>query len=260
MILIKIGGGKDINIEGLARDVSRLDEKCIIVHGANHFRDELFLKLGKEKKILTSVSGISSVFSDKDMIDSILMAYSGLRNKRIVEALQKNNVNAIGLSGIDGGLIRGNRNNGVRVKEGEKIKIVRDNSGKPSSVNKELLLYLLEKNYAPVITIPILDESNSAINTENDDVIALLKKELNIDKVIQLIEAPGILQDKNDPGSLIKRLAFNELDSMLEKTEGRMKRKLMALKKLEPCNVFVSDGRTENPINDALSEKGTMVV
>ena len=260
MILIKIGGGKDINIEGLARDVSRLDEKCIIVHGANHFRDELFLKLGKEKKILTSVSGISSVFSDKDMIDSILMAYSGLRNKRIVEALQKNNVNAIGLSGIDGGLIRGNRNNGVRVKEGEKIKIVRDNSGKPSSLNKELLLYLLEKNYAPVITIPILDESNSAINTENDDVIALLKKELNIDKVIQLIEAPGILQDKNDPGSLIKKLAFNELDSMLEKTEGRMKRKLMALKKLEPCKVFVSDGRTESPINDALSEKGTMVV
>ncbi len=259
MIIIKIGGGKDINIEGVARDVSRLDEKCIIVHGANHFRDELFLKLGKDKKTLTSISGVSSVFSDDDMIDSIFMAYSGLRNKRIVEAFQKNNVNAIGLSGIDGKLISGTRNTGIRIKEGEKIKIVRDNSGKPSAINKELLSYLLEKNYTPVITIPIIDENNSAINTENDDVIALMKKEMGITKVVQLIEAPGILMDKNNQDSLLKKLTFTELDNMLGKTEGRMKRKILALKKLEPCRIFISDGRTENPVRDALDEKGTKV-
>ena len=260
IIIIKIGGGKDINIEGIAKDISEIKEKCIIVHGANHFRDELYSKLGKEKKILTSLSGYSSVFSNTDMIDSIMMAYSGLRNKRIVECLQKNGVNAIGLSGIDGRLIVGKKNQGIKIKEGEKIKLIRDFSGKPQSINKELLMYLLEKDYLPVISIPIIDENGEAINTENDDVVSLIKKELGCNLVIHFIEAPGILKDKNDPDSLIKKLTQNDLLELESKVEGRMKRKILALRKLNPCRIIVADGKTENPLKDALDEKGTVVI
>ena len=143
MMIVKIGGGKEINLEGACKDISELikekNEKIIIVHGANHVRDQLAKSLDKEKKILTSVSGYSSVFSDEDAIDMIMMSYSGIVNKKLVECLQRSGVNAIGLSGIDGALIRGKRNRGIRVKEGEKLKIVRDFSGKPKEINKKLL-------------------------------------------------------------------------------------------------------------------------
>jgi [amino group carrier protein]-L-2-aminoadipate 6-kinase len=145
MIIIKIGGGKEINTEAIIKDLKDVKEKVIIVHGANYYRDELVKKLGIIKKTLTSVSGYSSVYSDEEAIDAIMMAYAGLRNKRIVEMCQKNGINAIGLSGIDGGLIKARRNQGIRIKENMRIKIIRDYSGKPQEVNKELLDMLLEK-------------------------------------------------------------------------------------------------------------------
>ncbi len=85
MLLIKIGGGKEINIEGIISDLGSINEDFIIVHGANYLRDDLALKLNYEKKSITSVSGYSSVYTDQDGMDIMMMAYAGLRNKRIVE-------------------------------------------------------------------------------------------------------------------------------------------------------------------------------
>ena len=102
MIIVKIGGGKNINVEGIVRELAEIDERLIIVHGANYYRDTLAERLGQPKKVVTSVSGYSSVFSDQEAIDVLIMAYAGLRNKRIVELCQRNGINAVGLSGVDG--------------------------------------------------------------------------------------------------------------------------------------------------------------
>ena len=86
MLIIKIGGGAGINIQGVIADLAELNnsgEQFIIVHGANAARDQLANDLGVEKRIVTSVSGYSSVFSDEKLIDLQMMAYAGLRNKRI---------------------------------------------------------------------------------------------------------------------------------------------------------------------------------
>lgn len=262
MIIVKIGGGKEINIEGVIKDLSTLDEKYIIVHGANAARDELLHELGINKNVVTSVSGYSSVFSDEKTIDVMMMVYAGLKNKRIVELCQRNGINAIGLSGLDGQLIRGSRNNGIRVRENGKLRILRDFSGKPKTINKNLLNLLTENNFVPVLCVPIIDENGFAVNSENDDIVALLTSELKADKVIQLIEAPGFLENAADPGSLVKQLTSSELEKREAGVEGRMKRKILALRKLfensEPT-VFISDGRIENPIINALQEKGTVI-
>ena len=60
-------------------------EPYIIVHGANYYRDDLLKRLSVEKEILTSISGYSSVFTNDEIIDSMLMSYSGLINKKIVK-------------------------------------------------------------------------------------------------------------------------------------------------------------------------------
>jgi len=262
MIIIKIGGGREINIEGIISDLSELDDKLIIVHGANALRDELSEKLNYEKKILNSVSGYTSVFSDKEALDIMMMAYSGLRNKRIVELCQQKGINAIGLSGLDGKLIQGKRNNGIRIKENGKLRIVRDFSGKPISINTSLLKLLLDNDYVPVLCVPIIDENCFAINSENDDIIAVLQAEVKADKIISLIEAPGFLENSKDESTLVKKMSNTELEKREAQVDGRMKRKILALRKLfenSGTTVIISDGRTQNPINDALNGKGTII-
>ena len=64
MIIVKIGGGAAINLKNIIADLAELDEPFIIVHGANALRDQITQELNKPKKVVTSVSGYSSVFSD----------------------------------------------------------------------------------------------------------------------------------------------------------------------------------------------------
>ncbi|TSA28913.1 MAG: [LysW]-aminoadipate kinase [Ignavibacteriales bacterium] len=262
MLLIKIGGGKDLNLVGIVKDLATINEKFIVVHGANALRDELAQKLNIQKKVVTSLSGYDSVFSDKNTIDLAMMAYAGLKNKRIVELFQQNGVNAVGLSGLDGKVIQGKRNSGIKVREGGKTLLLRDFSGKPKAINRQLLDLLLDNGYTPVLTVPLIDENNFAINSENDDIIALLQNEFKAEKIISLIEAPGFLLDKNDPSSLVSKISKTELKEMEQKVDGRMKRKILALRKLfesGDTTVILSDGRTENPIKDALNGKGTTI-
>lgn len=262
MIIIKIGGGKEINVEGIIKDLAELKEKFIILHGANALRDELAKKLGTPKKVITSLSGYQSVFSDESAIDVMMMSYAGLKNKRIVELCHQNGINAVGLSGIDGKIIKGVRNKGIKVKEGEKILIKRDYSGKPKSVNKDLLKLLLDNDYVPVLTVPIIDESNKAINTENDSILTVLQQAFKAEKIIIFIEKPGFLEDSRNEDTLVKHISKKELSEREKQVEKRMRRKMLALRQLfenSATKVIISDGRVEHPIKEALKGKGTVI-
>jgi acetylglutamate/LysW-gamma-L-alpha-aminoadipate kinase len=148
------------------------------------------------------------------------------------------------------------------VYQSKKLKIVRDFSGKPRTVNAPLLMLLLDNGYVPVLTVPIVDEFNAAINTENDDVVRVLQKALQADVVINLIEAAGFLEDQNDAASLIKNIAAAELAAREQQVEGRMKRKMLAMRKLVEqgaSKIIIGDGRLAHPINEALAGKGTVI-
>jgi len=262
MIIVKIGGGEAININGIIADLAGLDDRYIIVHGANALRDKLAQDLGQPKQVLTSVKGYTSVYSDEKLLDVMMMAYAGLRNKRIVELCHRHGINAVGLSGLDGKVVQGRRNKGIRVYQGKKLKIVRDFSGKPQTVNAPLLELLMDNGYVPVLTVPIIDEQNAAINTENDDVVRVLQQALHADLVINLIGAPGFLEDKDDESSLIPNIAAAELEAREQQVDGRMKRKMLAVRKLfehGASKVIIGDGRLEHPVADALAGKGTVI-
>lgn len=262
MILVKVGGGSAINLPGVARDLAEVSDPFVVVHGANAVRDALAARLGAPTQVLTSVSGYTSVRSDEAAMDAILMAYAGLQNKRIVELLQQNGVNAVGLSGIDGRAVQGRRNKGIRVRKDGKTLIVRDFSGKPRSVNEELLRLLLDHGYRPVLSIPIIDESSTAINSENDDIVNVLHASLRATCILQLIEAPGFLDDPGDPESVVARMTPAEVAVREQHVSGRMKRKMLALRRLgesAPVRVVISDGRVERPVARALAGEGTVV-
>lgn len=262
MMLIKIGGGEQINLEATIADLATVEQPFIIVHGANVLRDQLAKRLGQEKTVLTSVSGYSSVFSDSAALEVIMMSYSGLRNKQIVELCQRNGINAVGLTGLDGRLVQGERNKGIRVRENGKTLIKRDLSGKPRSINTGLLTLLLENGYSPVLTIPIVDENGFAINSENDDIVAQLAAALGIDCVLQLIEAPGFLDDPDDESSLVTQMTPAQLHAREAAVEGRIKRKLLALTRLcqgGKTRIIIADGRGDQPVTNALAGAGTHI-
>ena len=121
---------------------------------------------------------------------------------------------------------------------------------------------LLDNGYVPVLTVPIIDEHNAAINTENDDVVRVLQKALAAETVINLIEAAGFLENKDDTASLIKNIPASDLKARENQVEGRMKRKMLAVRKLfeqGATRIIISDGRSDHPVTDALAGKGTVI-
>ena len=148
------------------------------------------------------------------------------------------------------------------MREGGKTLIKRDLSGKPVSVNRKLLELLLENDFTPVITVPIIDERNAAINSENDDVVTLLAHALRPNWVIQLIEAPGVLRDPDDPASVIPAITPEEVARWEDRKSSRMTRKMKAICRIARSGVtrvVIADGRAESPIASAMAGHGTVV-
>ena len=215
-----MGGGSAINLPGIAADLAESGEPALVVHGANALRDELAERLGAPKRVLTSVSGYSSVYSDDRALDMIMLAYAGLRNTQLVELCQR--------AGVNGALLR----------------------------------TLLDGGYTPVVSIPIADQDGIAVNSENDDIVVALHAELRATRVIQLIEAPGFLERAGDEASVLRELDAAALDRFEAQADGRIKRKLRALKDLiayGEVEVILCDGRTEHPLRDGLAGHGTRI-
>ena len=121
---------------------------------------------------------------------------------------------------------------------------------------------MLEQGYRPVLSIPIVDEQGFAINSENDDIVNVLQEGLHADRILQLIEAPGFLKNRDDPASVVDQLTRLELEQSEQQVEGRMNRKMLALRRLfdaGAAEVVIADGRIEPPVLNALAGCGTII-
>lgn len=263
MIVIKIGGGKSINIKNIASDLASQKEMGIVVHGGNYYLDEYAKLLGIEKKMLTSPAGLTSRYTNKEVIELMYLTYAGLMNKKIVEAMQKVGLNAIGLSGIDGKLIKGKKHPALLAVEDGKKKVIKDDlTGSVQDINMNLLKYFLNKNMTPVITPPVITDEGEVINVDGDKIAAKIATDLKAKLLIFLIEAPGILTDLNDNKSVISQVNETSLEQLLPLISGRMKRKLLECIKLLDSGIekiIIADGTVKSPITKALKGAGTHV-
>jgi len=238
-------------------------EKVVIVHGASVVRDEMAEKLGRKMQTITSPSGITSVFTNEKAIEVMLMVYAGLVNKQIVATLLAQGVKAVGLSGVDGKLWQARWKKDLYVKEGSKVKLLRNSlTGRVEKVNKELLMLLLKKSYTPVLCPPALSWENKIVNTDNDWAAAVVAGTLKIRKMVVLFEAPGFLREVSVETSLIPKIKREELSEFMQYAAGRMKKKVLGAKKALEMGVeeiYFGDGRIENPVTRALGGKGTVI-
>jgi len=265
MLLIKVGGGKDINWDGVCRDIAELwlSEPVILVHGASVLRDELAARLSIPVRKVISPSGVTSVYTDREAIEVFLMAYAGLANKRIVALLLSQGVKAVGLCGVDGKLWEAKAKKEILVRESGKTKLLKDNlTGRVERVNAELLRLLLEHRYLPVVCAPAVSFDNEIVNTDNDTAAAVMAGEMGVRKMVYLFEAPGLLRDPDDQGSVIRRIGKYEIEAFLPFARERMKKKILGVKRAVEAGVeavFFGDGRTQNPVKNALAGQGTVI-
>ncbi len=265
MLLIKIGGGQTINWEGICQDIKLLweKEKVILVHGASKTRDALAQKLGVKVKTVISPSGLQSVYTDQEVLDVFLMAYAGLVNKKIVALLQRNGLEAIGLSGVDGRLWQAKPKKELLVREENRVKLLTGNlTGRVERINVDLIKLLLDHNYLPVICAPAISYEGEIVNTDNDLTTALMAEALQIKKLVILFDKPGLLRDLADETSLIKKIDKNRIEEFFPYANGRMQKKIMGIKRAIEGGVetvFLGDGRVTSPVLSALAGLGTVI-
>jgi acetylglutamate/LysW-gamma-L-alpha-aminoadipate kinase len=267
MIVVKAGGGEGLDMEAVVADVAEIvkqGQQVVLVHGGSHEANVVSEKLGHPPRFVTSASGHSSRYTDRETLEIFLMTAAGKINKLIVEQLQQLGVNAVGLSGLDGRLLEGKRKDTLRIVENGKRKILRgEYSGVIERVNGDLLRLLLDAGYTPVVAPVAISYESEGVNVDGDRVAAAVGAALRADKIVILTNVPGLLRDVEDEESLIKQIPPSQAEQYLDKyAKGRMKRKILgAVEALQEGvgQVIIADGRADQPVQQALSGKGTVI-
>ena len=261
--VIKVGGGEGIDYEVFCQDLAS-HENYVLVHGGSARLNEVSTILGHPPRFVTSVSGHQSRYTDRETLEIFNMIYAGYTNKMIVEHLQRLGVNAVGLSGLDGRLIEGDRKRALKIVENGRKQILRgDHSGIIRTVNANLLGLLLDNGYVPVLTPPAISTCGVAINVDGDRLAAQVAVALEADCLLLLSNVPGLLRDVEDEASLIDELSSTELDAHIESVaKGRMKKKLLGAKEALAGGVgrvVIGDARGASPVTHGLAEHGTSI-
>ncbi len=267
MLVIKVGGSAGIDYDKLADDVAALVRdgvRCVLVHGGSSLTNEVATKLGHPPRMVTSVSGIESRYTDDKTLEIFEMVYCGAMNKQIVERFQRRGVNAVGLSGIDGRIFEGVVKGTLKIVENGKRKVLRgDRSGKIERVNTDLIERLLDGGYLPVLTPPAVSRDGEAMNVDGDRAAAMLGAALGADTVLFLSNVPGLLRDVDDETSVIRELRVGDLESaMRDVAKGRMKKKVMGAGEAIAAGVgrcVFGDARIDRPVRRALDGEGTVI-
>jgi [amino group carrier protein]-L-2-aminoadipate 6-kinase len=262
VLVIKIGGSLT-DLDPLLADVAACQEPLVLVHGANKELNDLSTKLGHPPRMVTSERGEVSRFTDATTMDHFLMAYTGKQNKRIVEQLRKLGANAVGLTAMDGGVAIGRRKPDIRVKEGDKIKILHgDHSGTIERIDPKLLRLLLDAGYLPVVTPPAISNDGVAINVDGDRLAMEIASALEVERLLIFADTPGFMRDVSDERSVIPLIHLDEVERVAEYGKGRARVKLLAAAQAVRRGiqaVGLLDGRGDHPLTRAFEGGGTWV-
>ncbi|AHG02478.1 acetylglutamate kinase [Halobacterium sp. DL1] len=262
-VVVKIGGARAVDPAGAVTDVAHLtvnDEDVVVVHGGSTAVDGALEDFGTEPEYVESPSGMTGRFTDEETMDVFTMAM-GKVNTDLVAAFENAGVPAVGLNGVDGGLLTGPRKSAVKVVEDGKKKIRRgDHSGKIESVNTDLLEAQLDAGYVPVVSVPMLADDGVAVNADADRAAAAVAGALDATLVV-LTDVEGVYEDPEDPDSLIEEvLTPTDLAAAEDAAEGFMSKKVLAATEaLESGaeSVVVADANSRDPVVRALDGAGT---
>ncbi len=183
--------------------------RVVLVHGGGPQSTELASALGHDT---TFVDGRR--VTDGESLNVAAMVLNGQINTRILAACRDLQIPAIGISGVDAGLIRAHKRPPVE-RDGDTT-VDYGFVGDIDSVDADILEKQLDNGLMPVVSPLSCDESGALLNINADTVAAAIAAELNAEKLILATGAAGILEDFDDPGSLISYIDRTALRKLRE--------------------------------------------
>ena len=194
-IVIKYGGNAMINEElkqAVMSDIvlmQLIGVNVVLVHGGGPEISAMLKKTGKESRF---VNGLR--YTDEETMDIVQMVLAGKVNKDLVQLLQRNSGRAVGLCGMDGGMLRA-----------EKMTASGDLGyvGEIIDVNTQVIEDAMDKGYIPVISTVASGVDGHAYNINADIAAAHIAAKLNAKKLILMTDVRGLLRDRDDESTLI---------------------------------------------------------
>jgi len=211
LYIVKIGGNVLDDPDALSQfvaDFASVQYPKILVHGGGKIATKIGDQMGIESKYINGRR-----ITDEPTRDLVTMVYGGLVNKQIITALQKNNCNAIGLTGADGNAIKAVKRSVRDVDFGFVGDI------EPKNVNTSFLYFLLKQNITPVFA-PLTYSEGTILNTNADTIASVLAVALSKHFQIRLIycfEKKGVLRKINDNTSVIPQIDSQSYQELLDK-------------------------------------------
>ncbi|WP_394823051.1 [LysW]-aminoadipate kinase [Pendulispora albinea] len=269
LIVVKCGTG-GVSHEAVADDIAalrRAQRSVVLVHGGADDIDELASRLGVEQRRMVAPDGVSSRYTDDATLDVMVLALAGRAKPRFVTALAARGVAAVGLTGLDAGLLAATRKRAHRaVVDGRTVIVRDDHSGRITRVNASLLHMLLAAGLVPVISPPAVAEDHRPVNVDADRVAAAIATALGAAHLVMLTASPGVLEDVEDESTRMARLTLGaEAEPASDgapRVSGGMGLKLVAARAAllgEVPEVTIADGRVATPVLKALTGEGTRV-
>ncbi|MDG1822017.1 MAG: acetylglutamate kinase [Flavobacteriaceae bacterium] len=208
--IVKVGGHLVNDSKALDKVLSAfasLDGAKILIHGGGRHATGLAKKLGLTPKMIHGRR-----ITDVDMLDVAVMSYAGLSNKKIIAALQDQDVNALGLSGADGNCIQSLKRPVTDIDYGLVGDIIHVNTGVFDS--------LITQGFVPVLCAITHDKNGQLLNTNADTIAAQVAIAMNAIFDVRLFycfEHAGVLHDISNPTDVISSLTEIEMNKLIDK-------------------------------------------
>ncbi len=258
IVVIKYGGNAMINEElkqQVMEDIALLwliGVKVVLIHGGGPEISETMKRLGKKSEF---VNGLR--VTDQETVDIVQMVLAGKVNKTLVNLLQMKGGHAVGLSGIDGGILEATMKDQALGYVGEITK-----------VRTQPITDLLEKNYIPVISTIASDRQGNTFNINGDTAAACIAGALHAERLIMMTDIAGLLRDKDDPSTLIPAVTVSEARQLFAEgviSGGMIPKVDCCIEAIEKGvrHVVIMDGRVPHSIlMELLTDEGagTMVL
>ena len=258
IVVVKYGGNAMID-ETLKQQVMEdiallwlIGVKVVLIHGGGPEISDTMKRLGKKSEF---VNGLR--VTDKETVDIVQMVLAGKVNKTLVNLLQMKGGHAVGLSGIDGGILEATMKDEALGYVGEITKI-----------RTQPITDLLEKNYIPVISTIASDRQGNTYNINGDTAAACIAGALGAERLIMMTDIAGLLMDKDDPSTLIPALTVSEAKKLFDQgviSGGMIPKVDCCIEAIEKGvrHVVIMDGRVPHSIlMELLTDEGagTMVL
>ena len=215
--VVKAGGGVFADADSTRLLIEQLailhyfGVRVVMVHGGGPQLTELSESLGLSTQIVDGRR-----VTDEKSIEVTAMVLNGLINTRILAICRDLNIDAVGISGVDAGLVRAHRRAPVKLEDGSARTIDYGFVGDIDAVNTGVLLKLLDNGLMPVVSPLSADDKGVLLNINADTVAAAIGAAVQAEKLILCTGAPGILENAADPGSLISYTDLRGLKRLRE--------------------------------------------